>query len=292
MNRPLPEKKSVETLLGADPWVCVLVSDARAGLAAAERLRGAERRIDGPFAVWDGKAGVVPVSVFSTEPGGADAWFAATKLAVRRFRPSLVVGVTRSWWIGEGEMPLGIVASHIVDLAAWESSLARVPVTVTDLPGQSFTGEAADRDYDWNSLPAWEAGSTSKMLLEAIEIDLEKGIEPVRAGPIDSSGNWCTSGRLATWPRKRLERPAVTRWLFESQEIVGVDRESAGLCEAATECQVPWTILGICEVLDDPRETARRAVADRAKADFADAPPLQSSIARLMDTLSRYRTER
>jgi hypothetical protein len=291
MNRPLPEKKSVETLLGADPWVCVLVSDARAGLAAAEHLRGAERRIDGPFAVWDGKAGVVPVSVFSTEPGGAAAWFAATKLAVRRFRPSFVVGVTRIWWIGEGDRPFAVVASRVMDLAPWEASLARVPVTAVKFPGDS-PGEAQDREYEWDSLASWEAEETPGLLLAALEEEQEKGIEPVGAGPLESSGNWCTSGRLATWPRDRLECRAVTRWLFESQEIVGVDRESAGLCEAAAECRVPWAILGICEPLDDPREMARQALADRAKTKPVGASTLDVGIARLMNTLSQYRTER
>ena len=76
-------------------------------------------------------------------------------------------------------------------------------------------------------------------------------------------------GRLGCWPGTRFESRAVARWLLEEHGVDAIDRESAGLAEAATELDIPWSVLGPCNPLDDPYQAARNT---RRGHDDAQAP--------------------
>lgn len=280
---------------GHDPWIVLLVSDPRAAMLGAQSLRGVERRIDGPFALWDGKAGAVPVSIVATEPGGPGAWFAATKLAVRRFSPTLVAGIVPIHWCLPAPAPPVFFSSDVVDLEALRPILSGVEVTAAEsLPRRVLDklGSSSPSFFRWQSGPAvqWEGPGCSPEPFVPTKTGRSANqfaVENPRGLDKSPIGKSPSSGRLGCWGPGAFESRAVARWLAETFEVRGVDGESAGLAEAASECGVPWMIAGPCLAIDDPllRASAPRAGTLSSRTNNHE-PALVSVLSRFLDILA------
>lgn len=277
---------------GHDPWIVLLVNDPRVAMLGAQSLRGVERRIDGPFALWDGKAGAVPVSIVATEPGGPGAWFAATKLAVRRFSPTLVAGIVPIHWCLRAPAPPVFFSSDVVDLEALRPILSQVEVTAGEsLPRRVLDdlGSLSPSFFRWQSGPPvqWDAPACppeSRAPKESSGSANQFAVENPRGLEKSSVGKSPSTGRLGCWGPGAFESRAVARWIAETFEVRGIDGESAGLAEAASECGVPWMIAGPCLAIDDP---LLRASAPRAGV-FPSRTGIHESA--LVSVLSRFLT--
>lgn len=260
---------SLRSLIGDDPWVAALVTDPRAALEAGRRLRGGQRRIDGPFVYWDGKAGTVPVTIFVTDPASASAWFAVTRLAVRRFRPTLAIGVTPMTWCADDSAPDILVASSVLDLSPIEEDLAQAEVTaIRGLP-QRVAARVNDREVAQYASPA------ASELLQALQNvrrtpgrgpDTGADEKPVENGGVEgvqSNRRRLDIGKLACWSRGALENRGVAQWLSERHEAMAIDCRSIGLAEAAGDCGLPWVTAGPCFPIADPARTADASLPSR-----------------------------
>jgi len=243
---------------GNDPWLAILISDARAAQRSAESLRGAERRIDGPFAIWDGKAGTLPVTIVVTQPGGPGAWYAATHLAVRRLAPTCVIGVTPITVGIDSSTPERFWSTDVHDLESLGTVLSQVETTaVFDLPERvsppvNLSGVPRYRSaWEEATLAAGAPPRTTPATTTEDPRELQLTVENEGERYLTSSGPGMAAGSLGCWSRGDLESPAAFRWLQENLAIDALDRESAGLAEAATECGLPWAVIGPCRPFPD-----------------------------------------
>lgn len=111
----------------------------------ARELDVPSREVDGPFFLWRGERGGVELSLYLIEEGGADAAYAATRLAARRGAQEVLyvsdasvseaAAEERSWGLGEMVSPEGFLAAN-----ALGKVIAFLPDSARELPGEIPAG--------------------------------------------------------------------------------------------------------------------------------------------------------
>jgi len=213
---------SPATGFGVHPVVLV-VSDPHAAVAGASLLSGANRRLDGPFFYWSGKAGLTNCVILVPTPGGAAAWYAAAELACRRCEPSMLVGITRAHWLAATSPPDGFCAHSVV---------------ACDFPPDFVLGNDAPAP---NRKEQWIAPGLSRRLAAAWRDTPDSSATAARAK--QKAIALC---RLGCLNPSVMEIPSVPSGLLGEWDVEAMDHESSGLARAASARQIPWAIVGGC----------------------------------------------
>jgi len=251
----------------ADFRIAILVRGPRAALEISQSLENVRTHIDGPFRVWEGQFGLAHATLIAPDPGGADAWFAAAKLLIRRRRPALMAGASYFAWCGPEERPPELfAASSICDLSGARDLLGAVEATRQGAMSGAFSQGMAAREF-----PTWRLDSAAVQWIDlwrdlppedaSCEALRQGGAAPASAGPAAFSGEGeamsLAIGAAASYDKNVLESNGLVRWIHENLSIDGLDRESAGLAAAATEESIPWFAFGPCDPFMDGFSRAR-----------------------------------
>lgn len=248
---PPPASRALTSPLSGRPIVLV-VSDPRVAQVGAERLRGAKRRLDGPFFHWSGKAGRGDCLIVIASPGGAAAWYAAVELLCRRCEPSLLLGITMAHWVDSQPLPNAFCALSVVSC---------------EFP-DNFSIENECPPKPWIHYQV--APDLSRRLAEAWG-DLPNRIPSTGAKKktIALCGLGCLNPSV-------MEIPSVPPRLLGEWGVQAMDRESEGLARAAQIHQIPWGIIGKCvpiagdASLHPPRELFRHGESEDALGTFME----------------------
>lgn len=195
------------------PWAAFLVSDARAAQRAAESLQRAERRLDGPFYLWEGQIPGACIAIVVCEPGGPSAWFAAAKLILRRRAPLLIAGATPMIWIAAPPAPDYLAATALEDMGA-ESERSQ-ELICDSWTAQSLAQALRGEFLPGGSHPAGESATRKSVAMERVaHYPLDRGGagDPLTFAAL----NYCSA----------------------------LECEAQGLIEAAREEKTDWAIAG------------------------------------------------
>ena len=263
-------------LFGQDPWIAILVSDFRAAMWASEELRGAERHLDGPFTIWDGKLDDLPVSIVVTAPGGVASWCAASKLMIRRVSPTFLLGVTPCWWSAEAPQPDFLWSTTTYDLSSFRERLTHIAYGIPDCsrqnqglgnshfplhPGGSTKQPSLNLSHIPESASRFPFYKDKGEVLEKLyRFALQKS-ESSHAQPQEKDGNQdfapydisnfakkvapgslaCLNNACIGDGERRIAHLISLKWGSHA-----IDQESAGVGEIAQQNNLPWGIIGAC----------------------------------------------